>query len=362
MRAEQRPGLAGIRSVIAHDDADFIPPAVAQYQHDPLQSGDIVDEGMHRALARRVKQTTLTPALAARILRRHPGREDGRTAAIATSGQQGIDLVAQLAVALIGGIRHLLIPHRLPGPVPVATGLGGQQQADGIIQPGLAGIGVLQRMYHVLERGQHRPGVEIGRVGLIVAAEPLHELRIAIVGAAPGAGFDMCRARRIGREAVQIVIHRGQLEAWIALQPLHQLPGVVVVIAVGAAAVVVAIGMQQEERRVLGVEAAGVDDAVVNLAEHVRILQRAEPPPGIFVADIALGGHGDDPVQLAIGVFVLHIFRAQQARRNRRTGPDVAQLQPVIDCWIDLLGAVGRQHAFVDAGVGIILAGAEAVD
>ncbi len=166
----------------------------------------------------------------------------------------------------------------------------------------------------------------------------------------------------IGREAIQIVVNRGQFKARIALQPLHQLPGIVVVITVSAAAVIVAVGMEQEKRRMLRIEAAGFDNLVVNLAEYVGILQRAETAPRILVADIAFCRHGDDLMNLPFRVFVLHIFRPEQAGRNFRSRPDIAQLQPVIDRRIDLLGGIGRQQALVDSGVGIILASAEAVD
>jgi hypothetical protein len=112
----------------------------------------------------------------------------------------------------------------------------------------------------------------------------------------------------------------------------------------------------------LRIEGAGIDNLVVDLPQHVGILQRPKAAPRVFVADIALRRHGDDFVNLAVRVFVLHIFRFEQARRNFRSRPDVAQLQPVVDRRIDLFGGIGRQHAFVDPGVGIIPAGPEAVD
>ena len=88
------------------------------------------------------------------------------------------------------------------------------------------------------------------------------------------------------------------------------------VITVGTPAVIVAVRVQQEEGRMGGVVAAGLHDAVMDLAEHVRVLQGAKAAAGILVTDIALGGDGDDLMEIAVRVLVAHVFRPQQARRN----------------------------------------------
>src|SRR5690606_13810420 len=80
-------------------------------------------------------------------------------------------------------------------------------------------------------------------------------------------------------------------------------PGVVLVIAVGAAAVIVAVGVQQEKGRMRGVVTAGCSHAVVHLLQHVGILQRAEPAASVFVPDVALGRNRDEFVRPAVRVF-----------------------------------------------------------
>ena len=91
-------------------------------------------------------------------------------------------------------------------------------------------------------------------------------------------------------------------------------------------------------------------------------MQRAEPAAGILVADVAFGRHRNDLMAGAFRIDIFNVFGLEQLRRDLRAGPNVVQLQPVIDRRVHLLGGVGRQHALLDAGVGIILAGAEAVD
>ncbi len=73
----------------------------------------------------------------------------------------------------------------------------------------------------------------------------------------------------------------------------------------------------------LRIEGAGLDNLVVDLPEHVGVLQRPETAAGILIADIALGRHRDDLVNLTFRVFVLHILRFEQARGNFRSRPDV---------------------------------------
>ena len=168
--------------------------------------------------------------------------------------------------------------------------------------------------------------------------------------------------RRIGGKAVEVVTDRRELESVVLLQPFDQPAGVVPVIAVGAAAVVVAVRVQDEERRVLRIETAGGDDMLPDLSQHARILQRAEAAARVLVADIALGRHADDQVCLAKRIDVLHPLGPQQRRRDLRAGPDVVQLQPVIHRRVDLLGRVRWQHALVRPGVGVVAARAEAMN
>ena len=112
----------------------------------------------------------------------------------------------------------------------------------------------------------------------------------------------------------------------------------------------------------LGIVRAGGDDVVVDLPQHARILQRAEATAGVLVADVAFGRNGDDLVALAVGILVGDVFRAQQRRRDPRASPDVVQLQPVVGRRVGLFGRVGRQHSFVHPGIGVLAAGAEAMD
>jgi len=141
-------------------------------------------------------------------------------------------------------------------------------------------------------------------------------MKIAVVGAAPRAGLDVHGAPRIGRKPLKVIADCRQLEARIALQPLHQPAGVVVVVAVGAAAVVVPVRVQQEKGWMLRIKSAGGDDLVVHLPQHAAVLQGAVAAARVFVADIALGRHGDEGVARAIRIDILHILRPQHRRRD----------------------------------------------
>ena len=112
----------------------------------------------------------------------------------------------------------------------------------------------------------------------------------------------------------------------------------------------------------LGIEAAGRDDPVVHLPEHVRVLQRAEAAAGVLVADIALRRHRDQLVGVAVRILVGHVLGPEQSGRDLGSGPDVVKLQPIVRRRVGLFGRVGRQHALADAGVGVVLAGAKAMD
>ena len=127
-------------------------------------------------------------------------------------------------------------------------------------------------MDHILKSGEYRPGIEIRRVGLIVAAEPLHELRITVIGTTPGTRLDVCGLCGIGGETIQVVVNGAQLETWVTLQPLHQLPGVMAVVAVRAATMVVAVGVQQKEGWMLGIKRAAIHDLVIDLSQHIGVL------------------------------------------------------------------------------------------
>ncbi len=118
--------------MVGHRQAHF-PLAVAQRQRHPLQTADVVDEGMHGALTRRIEQTTLAPAFAARILRGHPRGEDGRAGAILAGGDQRIDGAFDHSITGVDRVGDLLIPNVLAGPVPVATGFRGQHQPGEVV-------------------------------------------------------------------------------------------------------------------------------------------------------------------------------------------------------------------------------------
>ena len=61
------------------------------------------------------------------------------------------------------------------------------------------------------------------------------------------------------------------------------------VVAFGAAAIVVAVVVEHHEHRMIRV---GVELAV--LLHHLFVLQRAEAAAAVFVAFVASRGHGDD--------------------------------------------------------------------
>lgn len=175
-------------------------------------------------------------------------------------------------------------------------------------------------MHRVLESGENGPGIQVRRIRTVVAGEPFHELRIAIVRPGPGTGFDMDRIRRIGREPVKVVHDGGKFETGVRFQPLDHGAGVRSVVRIGAAAVVVAVRMEKEKRRVRRVVQPRRFKAAKNLAKDVRVDKGAETAPGVLVPDIAFRRDAEDGGDGAVDVGVLDVFGLEEAWSDFRPG------------------------------------------
>jgi len=291
--------------------------------------------------------------------------KDARGRVILRSGDDQISKLNRL----IAGARHIAVPRLAAAiPIPIVARLSAEKEMPGLfriracagedIRHARIGRNVV-RMEHAIARGGHyRPAVAVRTpAARIRIAQPLFELRIAVVRPSPRAVLDVDHIVRRHGELLEIILDRRAFVIGVAAVPGNHVLEIRVIIRIRAAAIVVAVVMQDHKHRMGGVGIVG------QIGIHYCGIQEcAISAAPVFVAFVAGGRDGDHFRDRAgFRVHILHIMRlVAKGRADFARRPDVLQLHPCAALrgrvGVDLIRRIGREEIrcvcvrIIDAG------------